>query len=249
MNFNSVDLADYGLTALLSSPIPWMPPLKHGDTGAHWRTYQSYTELLPREITLDCIVTAADRATLISYLDSLSLLLSPTNDEKKLQLDFPTGRYWNAKVSQGVLWEPVSQDTAMGSISFICSDPRAYDDDQTSSPFDIDADPDTVVETTGSTASIEPVYTLTAGENLVAVTIKLANVTTDEELQWTGSLANGEVLEIDVPNWIVNKEGAASMATVTGQFPRLAPGAANTLTVTGFSTTGTLNITYRNRFL
>jgi len=108
---------------------------------------------------------------------------------------------------------------------------------------------DTVVETTGSTASIEPVYTLTAGENLVAVTIKLANVTTDEELQWTGSLANGEVLEIDVPNWIVNKEGAASMATVTGQFPRLAPGAANTLTVTGFSTTGTLNITYRNRFL
>ena len=84
---------------------------------------------------------------------------------------------------------------------------------------------------------------------LADVTIKVECVEAGEELQWTGSLANTEVLVIDVPGWRVRKEGTASMATVTGQFPRLLPASDNQIKVTGFSTTGTLNITYRARYL
>jgi phage-related protein len=95
---------------------------------------------------------------------------------------------------------------------------------------------------------ISPVYVLTAGEVLGAITVKLENVSTDEELQWTGTLTTADELTIDVPNWIVYKNGTASMSGVTGQFPRLQPG-ANSIKVTAMAVTGLMDITYRNTFL
>jgi phage-related protein len=99
----------------------------------------------------------------------------------------------------------------------------------------------------GGTAITLPVWTLTAGETLSDVTIKLENVTTGEELQWTGSLVDEDELEIDCKYWTVKKNGTADM-NITGEFPRLAVG-ANSIKVTGLSTTGTLNITYRDAYL
>lgn len=249
MKFDGTDLSDYGLTALLSSPVPWVPPLRQGKTGVPHRAYAARTFLEPREIRVDCVVDAADRATLTSYLDSLSLLLLPTDDEKAIHLDFPTARYWYGKLCDEVEWEAVSQTSAVGELRFLCSDPRGYDDTQTSSDHNITTDPDNINETPGGTCYIEPVWTLTAGENLTDVTIKLENVTTAEELQWTGSLNNGEVLVVNTATMIVTKEGSESMSTVTGKFPRLAPGVTNSINVTAFGTTGTLNIAYRDTYL
>ena len=122
----------------------------------------------------------------------------------------------------------------------------AYSTTETSSDFNIDADPDTIVETVGGTAITKPVWTLTAGETLTDVTIKLENVTTDEELQWTGSLVDEDELEIDSQYWTVKKNGTVDM-NITGEFPRLIAG-SNLIKVTGLSTTGTLNITYRDSY-
>ena len=104
-----------------------------------------------------------------------------------------------------------------------------------------------VIEAVGGTGLVNPVYTLVAGETLSAITLKVENVTTDEELQWTGSLVDTDEIEIDVENWIVKKNSVADMATVTGQFPRLTPG-NNSIKVTAFSTTGTMNIKYRDTY-
>jgi len=168
---------------------------------------------------------------------------------KHLTLDFPDDRFYKAKLDNPIDWEIITHKLARAELSFICPDPLGYSSSETSSDHNINADPKTVTETTGGTAYIEPVYTLTAGEALNDVTIKVENTDTGEELQWQGSLANGEKLEIDVGLWIVKKEGVASMADMSGKFPRLLPGFANSIKVTGFGSLGSLNIKYRNTYL
>ena len=246
MNFDETDLSTYGLIVKGTSPIPYMPPvgIEHVQVGDKGYDFQAFLE--PKIISLDVVISSA---TLESDLDSLSKILNPILGVKKLILDKPDDRYYNAKVSGGFEYQFIGDKIAVGSIQFICPDPMAYDNDETSSDHSITTDPKTVTEATGGTGYIEPVYTLTAGEALNDVTIKVENTDTEEEFQWEGSLANTEKLGIDVANWMVEKEGTASMATVSGQFPRLKPGFTNHIKVTGFSTTGTLNIKYRNRYL
>jgi len=249
MNFNSIDLGNYGLVGKLSSPSSFMPPVEINQVEIANKAYDFTAYLKPRVITLEVIITGTSKANLLSNLDNISKVLSPVLGVKKLILDWPDNRYYNAKVSRGIEYEIIGDKLAQGDIIFICPDPLAYDNDTTSSDFNIDVDPKTVTEATGGTGYIKPTYTLTAGEALNDITIKVECIATGEELQWTGSLANGEELEINVATWLVRKESVASMATVTGQFPRLLPGVGNRITITGFGTTGALNINYRNRFL
>jgi len=249
MKYNGTDLSDYNLTAKIISPASFMPSIRSSYIEVADKAYDFQAFLRPRIIELEVYVTGDNKADLISNLDSISLLLSPTEGTQPLVLDFPSDRYYNAKVNSPLDYQIVHHKLAQGTLIFICPDPKGYATSQTSSDFNVDADPDTVEEAVGGTAWVEPVYTLTAGEALNAVTIKLENTDTEEELQWTGSLANGEVLVINTETWYVTKEGAASMATVTGEFPRLKPGITNHIKVTAFSTTGTLNLTYRNSYL
>jgi len=54
---------------------------------------------------------------------------------------------------------------------------------------------------------------------LTAVTIKVENVTTDEELQFIGTVANGKALVINTATWVVTNDGTEDMADVTGKSP------------------------------
>jgi len=202
---------------------------------------------LPRYIELDCVVTGSSQNDLRDNLDAIKLALS-TTEVKALKIDGLSGRYFNAVLSEfeGAYKSPT---VFQGTIGFLCPDPSAYDNSETSSDFNIDSDPDSVEEAVGGTAYVAPVYTLTAGENLSDITLKVKNETTGEELQWEGSLDNTKELEIDVSTWIVKKDGTADMSAVSGQFPFLVPNETNVITVTNFSNTGTLNITYRKRYL
>jgi len=247
LNFNAIDLSAYGLIVTHSN----IPDSKQQYESQLIQdiSYGFKPKKPPKIIRLEVTVLAADRATLDSYLDSIKSVIV-TEVAKVFKLDTITDRYWNAKQTDfegkyraAGMWE--------GIVVFQADDPMAYDNTETSSDHNIDADPKTILETPGGTGYINPVYTLTAGENLTDVTIKVENLTTDEEIQWTGSLAITEELEIDVANWVVKKEGTASMSGVVSgsKFPRLAPGIANSIKVTAFSTTGSLNIKYRNRYL
>ena len=246
LTFNGTDLDTYGLVVV-------------NRTSPGFRQRVDYTQLLDiaypfgatREakfISLAITVVGSSHADVESKLDSIKLILNQ-RDTKHLILDTQDDRYFNAQFVSlsGRYQSPVA---FVGGLDFICPDPLAYDNSETSSDFNLDvSDPKTITETTGGTGYIKPVYTLKAGEALNAVTIKVECIETVEELQWTGSLANGEELEIDVANWTVKKEGSASMATVTGRFPRMLPNEDNSIKVTAFSTTGTMNITYRDTFL
>ena len=103
-----------------------------------------------------------------------------------------------------------------------------------------------LTETVGGTGIVDPVITLTADMALGSVTIIVANATTGDTIQWTGSIDDEDVLVFDSEKWLVTLNGTASMSTVTREFITLQPG-ANVITVTGFS--GEVEITHRSRYL
>ena len=241
LTFNGIDLSIYGLTVTnqnldIFKQVPDAVQLTN-------KAYGFGDTRIPKSADIKITVTGTTRDDVKSKLDSIKSVLNE-RDSKHLVLDTQADRYYIARF--------VSLDGAFvfpmvfaGTLSFICYDPLAYSVNETSSDFSIDANPKTIIETAGGTAYIEPVFTLVADADLTG-TIKVENLETLEELQWTGSLATGEDLEIDVENWIVKKTGTPDMATVSGQFPRLLQG-SNQIKITAFS--GSLNITYRNRYV
>ena len=243
LTFNSVALSTYGLSIKSSNAHVLKQALAIIQTKD--RGYLSSVQHPSRPFDFRVAVVGTGVADVISKLDNIKKTLG-TETEHQLILDVINTRYFNAILDDfdGDFTAPACWE---GSLSFICPDPLAYSTTETSSDFNIDADPDTITETVGGTAITKPVWTLTAGETLSDVTIKLENVTTGEELQWTGSLVDEDELEIDCKYWTVKKNSVSAM-TITGEFPRLIAG-SNSIKVTALSTTGTLNITYRDAYL
>ncbi len=196
----------------------------------------------PRHITVECAVTGTSLADLDSNLDDIREVLTLLVPAKLIFDSLPL-RYYNA-ILESFVGEYVHGTLFQGTLAFVCPDPLGYSTALTESPHHGITGTETKTETTTGTGFINPIYELIAGGNL-DTTIKLENVTTDEELQWTGVLNNGEKLTVDVANWIVRKGVDAAM-TITGQFPRLKPG-NNSIKVTSFM--GDLDITYRNTYL
>lgn len=244
-SFNGTDLADHGLVIttsranILSQLVSYVQLKDRG--------YSSGIKREPKSISLDIAILGASHADINTNIDNIKKTIT-TETDGELVLDVLPGRYFNAQLESfdGDYEAPA---IFVGVIGFICVDPLGYSTGvETSHNHPINEAPFTTVpETTTGTGMVNPVYTLNAEQNLTN-TIMIENLNTGEELRWTGSLTPGQKLIIDVPGWIVKKEGDASMATVTGQFPRLQSG-ANQIKVTNFGTTGSLDITYRNNYL
>jgi len=198
----------------------------------------------PLIITLEVAVTGTSGADLDGKLDSIRKALNEYGD-RELALDYLSDRYWMARFNR-FTGDYLSPDVFKGTLEFICYDPLGYGNSDISHEYTIDENPEGIVEDTGGTGIIRPVYTLTAGAILTGVTIILVNTNTKEQIEWTGSMAEGEELVIDTDRWIVELEGVASMGTVEGQFPTLVPDTSNLILVSEFS--GTLTITYKNRY-
>ena len=248
ITFNSVNLGDYDLIITgYDFPVSQIAEYTQlRDISYSWGNW-----LPPKEIALGASVTGTTRANLNTKLDSIRLALNERTDEILL-LAIQTDRYWMARF-RGFTGAFVTATTWIGQILFTCYDPFAYsiDPEEDTGALAIDTAPSTTVEvTTEGTARIEPIYTLTAtGGVVTAATVKLENTDTLEEIIWVGTVANTQSLVIDTVRWIIENDGVASMATVTGQFPRLLANQVNDIKVTGFGTTGHLTVTYRNRFL
>ena len=241
LTFNGIDLSTYGLVVTnqnldIFKQVPDAVQLIN-------KAYEFGNTRIPKSADIKIVVIGTTHDDVKNKLDSIKSVLNE-RDSKHLILGTQTDRYYIARFVSldGAFISPLA---FAGTLSFMCYDPLAYSINETSSNFSIDADPKTITETAGGTAYIEPVFTLVADTDLTG-TIKVENLETSEELQWTGMLATGEDLEIDVESWIVKKAGIPDMATVSGQFPRLLQG-SNRIKVTAFS--GSLNIKYRNRYV
>lgn len=242
LSFNGIDLNDYNLIVVNRN----LPVNQRADyTQLKDRAYAGGSKLSPKMITLDVKITGDDTSDLESNIDSIRATLNSQVDGD-LILDALPDRYWTARFEslEGQfngprLWE--------GQLVFMCYDPLAFAVSGEDDNYSVDDDPKTIVVAVAGTGFALPVFTLTAGEGLTDVEITVENLTTDEALTWSGSMGNGEVLEIDTDAWTVKLEGTDDMA-ISGQFPRLQPG-NNSIRITGFSNTGSLNIKYRARYI
>ena len=244
LSFNAVDLSSYGLYITTSER----------DIIDRWlqtdlveeRSYGWTPDYVPREISLNYTVTADSTANLMTALDNIKKAMYYETDKKLIFSVIPT-RYFMAKLISfsGRL---VGITGYRGEMIFTCADQNAYSTSEDTNNHPINADPKVVVETNDGTVRARPVYKLTAGENIGATTVKLENTDTSDEIQWTGTLNNGDYIEVDCENWTVSKNGVVSMSSVSGEFPYLDSG-DNNMQVTGLATTGTLLITYRDRYL
>jgi len=210
----------------------------------------------PRRIRVECAVTGTTRADLDANLDAIRLILTELVP-KKLIFDALSDRYFNAVLES---FEGSYDSTTLfrGALVFVCPDPLGYKTTDEDNDHDIDEVAKTIYEpaagVVGGTGYILPVYTLTAKNTLTDKLIKLKNVTTDEELQWTGSLAIDGTLVIDCEKWLVSIGPGtlvASMGKVTGEFPRLKPAVQNEFLVTGLfeDTKSYLKIKYTEVYL
>jgi predicted phage tail component-like protein len=244
--YNSIDMADYDLIVTMID-LPFGQANDSLQLSDHAVPFDSYRT--PEDIVLNVGISGNDISDLKSNLDNIKKALNQRIDAN-LILDKYPDRYWNARIKNQMKGY-FSGNTWIGTIGFIAHDPVAYSTSETSSDHDIDADPDTIIETTGGNAEIKPVYTLTAGENLGSITLIVQNETTDEALTWDGSLSSSDELEINVATMTVKLNGTESMdgVGISSRFPRLEPDTSNTIIITGFSNTGGLNITYRDRYL
>lgn len=253
ITFNGHYLGDQGLV-IVSKDLPFVQTAS--SIQLQDKTY-AFESLRPsRDIAFDIAVIGkaplpplpvGDAQALKIQMDVIRSILRERYD-CQLILDYLSDRYWLARFN-ALSGRLLSPSVYKGTLVFTCYDPLAYDINEVSHSFFINSDPKTIGETAGGTETIRPVYTLTAGEDLVGATIKVKNVTTDEELTWEGDIDNGEELEIDAEHWVVKLEGIESMLDVSGQFPTLLPGQLNSIKVTGFGLLGTLEIQYRNRYV
>jgi len=245
--FNSVDFSAYGLTVNNDDSPAASRDIKTSQVLDN--SFVSTPFAKPKRPRFNVQVVADDLTTLNSYCDTIKRLLLLHKVTKELKLDSTPGRYFNA-ICQDVDLQAQTPKLMSGSITFLCADPRAYAVTPTSSDFNIDADPKTVTEAPGGSAYIEPVWTLTAGETLTDAEIILKNETTDETFTITLSMVDEDVLVINSQTFEVELNDVNVIADMADAavFPRLSPGIANTISVTAFGTTGTLNIAYRNTF-
>ena len=245
LSFNSVNLSTYGLIVNQSGVNS--ETLKTQSLQLKDKSYGANSDREPKIIEPLVSIHGSSKEDIKDKIDAVKRILDELTD-KELVFDRLPDRYFLAKK---VRFDPGSFRGPYvweGRIRFECNDPFGYGVTEVASVHAIGADPTTVTETTVGSADIWPVYLITATAALGAVIVLLDNLNTDEQLRWTGSLANTNELEINTVTWHVTKEGVASMATVTGQFPILKPSVANSIRVTGVSS-ATLTITYRDRFL
>ena len=247
IDFNSTDMSTHGLIVTTPGFNLVKQLVSHVQLQDKGYAFTPMRE--PRRITVEFAVTGTSLANLDVNLDAVKRLLTLTVP-KKLIFDSLPLRYYNA-ILESFKGEYRLATLFQGTLMFICPDPLGYKTTQDNHNHSINASPKTVDEPVGGTGYVTPVYTLTAKNTLTDATIKVENLTTEEELQWIGSLAIDGTLVIDVAKWLVSKGAVADMASVTGRFPRLKPNATNQIKVTGLYVTvaGNLNILYRDTFL
>ena len=252
-SFNGVDLANYRVVVNSATRDPSYHQFGH--IQLEDKAYAGRVKFLPLLLSLDISVIGNKDDVIVippiailgvrNLITYIKKVLSP-RDIYQLIFDTMPDRYWLARF-QSLDGAFLAPGYFRGNVDFLCEDPRAFHIIETVHTFNIDADPKTVGEGIGSTAFVEPVYLLTAGENVGATTVTLENLATGQEISWVGTIAITDTLEIDTAHWLVKLNGVVDMATVGGLFPKLIPG-INPLVVGGFGVLGTMQVTYRNAF-
>ena len=270
--YNGTDFdATYGIKVLNWS-MPIMSDVRldlHEQGGADGAIEQA-SSYKPRFMTLACVIEQSTRELLFTKYDLAMAALDPTNGKKLLILDHETGisaalnRGYYAMLNGPVVVSKDGNTSKLFNLTFVVPEGHAVSATESSqSSVSIDSDPKTIYEPAASgtvvrgTTKAKPVIVLQNDHSVAVTSVKVTNETTDEAIQWAGSLSTGDQLKIDTARHHLEKStdsGSTWSNAMTGihstnnVFPRLQDGVQNEFTIVGF-TTGSLDITYRGVFL
>lgn len=243
MKFAGTDLrTTYGLIVRSVSGWNGMPPITNPHDVIVDYGINFVSQLQPKVISLSVLVEAATESALKTALDNISLLLNPQLGAQALYLDWPNyNRYYTAKLQSISPWE-IFSTIARADIEFFCADPLAYSDTETHSDYDISgSDPKTETETPGGSAIIRDARFVISNPDSGDITLE--NTTTGDSITVT---SDGTDITIDSGEFT-----CAGATAFSGHFPRLLPGQANSITITGAGTGSNqgLDIYYRDAYL
>jgi predicted phage tail component-like protein len=269
MSYGGTDLSQHGLQ-VNEYDIPEMAPVvfktHKAIFGDSEMTSVSHTT---RTINAVLSVTGTSKANLQARMDSVMGLLNPLLTDKVITFDDIDDRRFVGRTKS------VSPPTTKGrwgrvfSVVFECMAHRQALGEINAS-IAIATDPDTlaIASVTGNVNRIPCEFYMRneTGSSLTNATISLQNATTSETLTWRGTLEDDRWLRfgtldsngrfqatIEKSNSTGSDPEAEAYTSVesgyvSGDWPRLQGGAANSMVVTGIST-GTLESTYRGRYL
>lgn len=255
LHFDGVDLAGYGLTVLDVELGLSAPPRDSAEAMAYRDgSIAGRRAFAAREIGIQALVEGASWSGLETNLDSIAKQFNRRDDAELYFDGHFSDRYWLARLANEAKISRLGIAAARVELVFAVSDPFGYSRTETDHDHTITGADFTTSETAGGTMECWPVWTITAGAG--ASLVVLENQTRDERLAWENTLASGGVLIIDSrPDRQEVRYDAGgdpedatrSMANVSGLFPGLSPG-ANSVRLWG-PASGTLNLTYRARYL
>jgi len=262
--YNGVDLsgANYGIV-LEGHPVPAiMSPdvdvqeVAHGGGISQGKTYR------PIVFGATVAVRGASPSDLRQKIEAMHTLFDVESD-KTLVFDIAGWRHkrWNARLYRPSLDQVINDRTVRLTLAFICANPIAESTElltenytPTSNAFTFYV-PDDVAATVGGNCFATPVYTIKATAGGTESTVKVKNVTRDEEIVYNVALADGHWLRINTALMSVQKstDSGTTWTNVigscdTGPFPVLTAGVRNEMLLTG-ADNSTLEVEYRRRYL
>jgi len=267
--FDGTDMRSHGLT-VVDWDIPEFPPvIAEAHTPLEGDTEISSVSFGPREITLDCAVTATSEANLQTAMDAIKKVCNPLLTDKVLTIDDaePSRQYrgrFLAASSQRVKgkWGAIFSFTFLG---------RPYKEatSATTGTDTISADPEAwAISSVTGTANRIPLMVYvrnTTGGNTTNA-IVLTNTTNSETITWTGTLEDDRWLRFGFfatdgryETSISKSDSTGADATAedytsvisgytSGDWVRLKGGETNNLTIAGLSA-GSIAWEYTGRYL
>ncbi len=253
--------ASYGITLILEE-FDWLTSISqdvqdvpYGFGNASWGAHHP-----AKLFTLPCIVKGTSWIDVKAKLDAINLAIDK-NRLGALRFDDMNDRYWLARLT-GHSQVKIFSGGATFDLEFTAPDPRAYSTTETTQSVSLSSGTNSfnvpASGVIGGTGEVDPTW-LIKPTGSGSTSMVLTNVTRDEALTYANTLTSAEWLRIKAHarQELAEKtadSGSTYSAVMGGvyygsRFPKLSPNVANAMTLTGITSTGTLVITYRERYL
>ena len=252
--FNGVDFATLNVF-IEARNWPLFPNLQSGaqEIAGADGAIANPSRITRRSMPTDVVVSSGNETQLQLDVEAMAVALSGKEDAQ-LIFDDMIDRYWNARVVGQISPDYIGSRVSRFSIPFVAHDPHAFDVSESTDSDSITVAAGQDVEyVVGGTSPAYPVYIITV--NASATQIVLANDSDTARVEWNGSLVSGDALRVttDPSVQLFEKKFSGEdswtnvMEDITGHFPALLPADTNTISVAGF--TGTLGVSWYNRFI
>ena len=259
MTYNSVDLSGAGYdvevedVSIPSFPTPRIDiqSVPYGGGISQGKYYE------PFQIAVQAVILGTSVADLQDNCQAVAAVFDVDAD-KSLVFDYYDNTIrWMARLTDSSSAK-VSIHARRFRWTFTCPNPIAEDASATSEVATPDSDSYTFYVPAsgnlGGNYEATPAYTIKAN-GACAASVKLKNVTRDEEIEYAAALINGDWLEIDTALWTVRKstDSGTSWTNVIGNctaspFPKLDDGAHNEMLLTNCDNS-TITTSYRARYI